>query len=120
LASNDYRTVHGIVQFPPREGEANGKDVTNITVRQNGFGDQNILVSATIWPELEVTVAEGDVVTMDGKYRANKTTKDGAPVTYHNLSVTRLLNHGQSVEAKKPDVENESPVEDAGDDDIPF
>jgi len=124
LASeNQYRVVSGIVQFPPREGEAGGKSVRNISVRQAGFGPTAVTVSATLWPSHDsVQVDQGDVVTLEGKYTSNKTTKqDGTPVTYHNISVTRILVHGKANEGVKPDTENASADDaDASDDDIPF
>lgn len=117
-----FRTVHGIVQFPPRDGEAGGKTVRNITVRQAGFKEQAIMVSGTLWPSHEaVVVNEGDVVTMEGSYTQNKGTKqDGTAVTYHNMSINRILVLGASVSGVKPDVENESTSDEPADDDIPF
>lgn len=122
MAEKQYRVVSGIVQFPPREGEAGGKPVRNISVRQAGFGPTAVTVSATLWPSHEdVKVEQGDVVTLEGSYQANKSTKqDGTPITYHNISVTRILVHGRAVEGVKPDTENAVVEDDASDDDIPF
>lgn len=118
----EYRTVLGIVQFPPRDGEAGGKTVRNIVVRQNGFGPTAVLVSATIWPSHEgVQVGEGDVVILEGPYTQNKGTKqDGSPVTYHNLSVSKILVLGTTDAGDKPAVDNAPAADTADDDDIPF
>jgi hypothetical protein len=119
--SDEFRTVMGIVQFPPRDGEAGGKAVRNITVRQTGFGPTAVKVSATLWPSHEhVAVEEGSVVILEGKYKQNKGEKDGETVTYHNLSVTRIAVLGQADSGKKVDVENETAAEPESDDDIPF
>lgn len=121
MADKQYRVVSGIVQFPPREGEAGGKAVRNISVRQAGFGPTAVTVSATLWPSHdEVKVDQGDVVTLEGSYTSNKTTKqDGTPVTYHNVSVTRIFVHGKAVEGVKPETENAAD-EEPSDDEIPF
>ena len=59
---SQYRTVIGIVQFDPREGEAAGKPVRNITVNQAGFGQTAVRVSATLWPSHKnFAVAKNDV-----------------------------------------------------------
>lgn len=120
--SDEFRTVMGIVQFPPRDGEAGGKAVRNITVRQTGFGPTAVKVSATIWPSHEhIAVEEGDVVIVEGKYKQNTgTNNDGDKVTYHNLSVTRIAVLGKSDSGKKVDVENETAAEPESTDDIPF
>lgn len=122
--ADDFRTVTGIVQFPPREGEAGGKAVRNITVRQAGFGPTAVRVSATLWPShAHIPVGEGDVVVIDGKYSQNKGQKDdGTSVTYHNLSVTRIAVLGKADAGKKVDVENSGSdvADDPDDTDIPF
>lgn len=120
--SDQFRTVTGIVQFPPREGEAGGKSVRNITVRQAGFGPTAVNVSATLWPSFDhIPVAEGDVVMLDGKYTKNTGTKqDGTPVTYHNLSVTKFAVIGKADGGVKPETENTPAEDEVADDDIPF
>lgn len=98
MADKQYRTVFGIVQFEPREGEAGGKPVRNITVRQTGFGPTAVRVSATLWPSHgHVQVEEGDVVVIEGAYTQNKSTgQDGEERTFHNLSVNRIAVLGKS------------------------
>ena len=117
-----FRVVHGIVQFPPRDGEAGGKTVRNVTVRQTGFKEQSLRISATLWPShARVEVNEGDVVTFEGAYTPNPQTKeDGTKVIYHNISVLKWFRHGTADSGEKVDVENESSEDDATDDDIPF
>jgi hypothetical protein len=120
LADN-FRTIIGVVQFPPKEGSAGGKAVRNITVRQTGFKEQSVRVSATLWPSFDgVSVEEGDVVVLEGKYAQNKgSDSDGNPRTYHNLSVTGIAVLGQIDKGQKVDVEN-SYSEPETDDEIPF
>lgn len=122
IADKVYRVIHGIVQFEPKEGEAGGKAVRNIAVRQAGFKEQAIRVSATLWPShAHVEVAEGDVVTLEGSYTQNKGEKDGAVVTYHNISVSRILVLGNADAGVKTDTVNTSTTAaEPDDDDIPF
>lgn len=111
-----YRGVIGIVQFPPREGEAKGKPVRNIRVNSFGFGPYAVPVDATLWPShADQAVAENDLVALEGKYSKNE--KDGK--TYHNISVTRFKNLGPVESGTKPDVD-ENDAGDTPDDDIPF
>lgn len=119
MADKQYRTVTGIVEFPPRDGEAGGKAVRNITISNGGFKEQAIRVYATLWPSHEhVAVEEGDVVTVKGSYAANR--KDDK--VYHNISVSAILVHGKVDEGKKAETTNDddSSADDAADDDIPF
>jgi hypothetical protein len=122
MAEKEYRVVHGIVQFEPKESEAGGKTVRNLAVRQTGFREQAIRVSATLWPShAHVEVAEGDVVTLEGSYTRNTGEKDGVKVTYHNISVSRILVHGNTDAGVKTDTVNTDADEpEAGDDEIPF
>lgn len=115
-----YRTVVGIVQFPPREGEAAGKTVRNIRVNSAGFGQYAVPVSATLWPShKDFAVEENDVVMLEGKYtKSNGKDKDGNPVTYHNISVARIAKIGEADPGTQPDVDENDATE--GDDDIPF
>jgi hypothetical protein len=119
-----YRTLMGVVQFDPREAQAGGKDVRNITIRAHGVKDQSIRVSATLWPSHEhVAVDKGDFVVLEGAFTVNKGEKDGEPVTYFNLSVSGILNLGpldfgeqvERVNTRAADTEDE--VEE---DDIPY
>lgn len=122
MADKQYRVVNGIVQFPPRDGDAGGKPVRNVTIRQTGFGHSAISVSATLWPShAHVEVNEGDVVTVEGTYTQNKTQKqDGTPVTYHNLSVIKIKNFGPADTGADTPVENAVPAADEDDDEIPY
>lgn len=120
--SNTYRTVIGIVQFAPRDGEAAGKPVRNILVNSAGFGPYAVRVSATLWPShAAFDVAENDIVVMEGKYTTSDSVKDGNKVTYHNLSVARIGKIGEADPGKQPDVDENAVEGDAGgDDEIPF
>jgi single-stranded DNA-binding protein len=120
---NEFRSIVGFVQFPPKEGTAAGKTVRNITVRQTGIHAQEALrVSATVWDSHEdVELNEGDLVAIEGKYTVNKRNdKDGNPVTYHNLSVSKVvvLGNGNSGQPRSA-VANATPA-DESDDDLPF
>jgi len=118
--SDQYRGVIGIVQFPPREGEAKGKPVRNFRVNSFGFGPYAIAVDATLWPShADCEVAENDLVVLEGKY--TKTTKDvnGENRTYHNISVSRFKNLGKVESGSKPDVDSND-ADDTPDDDIPY
>ena len=113
---SEYRAVMGIVQFPPREGEAAGKPVRNVRINQIGFKEQNIPVSLTLWPShKDFDVQENDVIIAEGKYSRTS----GEEKTYHNLSVVRIAKLGEADPGERPDVdENDVPAE--SDDDIPF
>lgn len=121
-SNKQYRTVVGFVQFPPREGEAGGKPIRNITVRTAGFREQAVRVSATLWPSHEnVKVEEGDLVALEGSYTQNKSTNEetGETRTFHNISVSRISVLGQGDAGKRVDTVNTDDA-DADDSDIPF
>lgn len=107
--------------FEPRETEAAGQAVRNITVQQTGFGQTAVKVGATLWPShAHVKVNQGDVVTLEGSYSPRTTTDDdGNEKKFHNISVTRILVHGAADQGKKNDTVNTGD-DDSGDDDIPF
>ena len=117
-----YRAVVGFVQFEPRENEVGGKKVRNISVRQTGFGQFAPRVSATLWPShAHVKVEEGDLVAIEGAYTANsKTTDDGEKITYHNLSVSKIVVLGAADSGKQVETVNAGSDDDAGDEDLPF
>jgi hypothetical protein len=126
-AKKQYRTVVGVVQFDPKDGEAAGQDIRNIVVKQTGFGAQAVNVYATLWPKhASLAVERGDFVVLEGSYTSrsgqNKTT--GEDVTYHNVSVTRIAVLGQLDEGSDEEVVNSSSGSDDTDpvdeDDIPF
>jgi len=115
--------VTGVIQFDPKDATANGKDVRNIVVQQSGFGPFAVKVNATVWPShAHIGLAKGDVVTLEGAYTMNKVPQDdGSERTYHNISVTRLKNHGAIDEGTRTDTVNASnSTDDVNDDDIPF
>ena len=113
---SDYRTVLGIVQFEPKDGEAAGKPVRNIVVNATGFKEQAVSVNATLWPShKDVEVAENDVVIIEGRYNRNP---KGDKV-YHNLSVARIAVLGKADEGERPDVD-ENDTDGPADDEIPF
>lgn len=98
--------------FDPRDAEAGGKKVRQFTLRQTGFGPHAVDVYCTLWPEFSsIGVGQGDVVTVEGKY----TSRDSGDRTFHNLSVSRIKNHGRAFDGAKPGVENA-----VADDEVPF
>lgn len=123
MAESQFRTLHGVVQFDPREGNAGGKPVRNITIRTSGVKEQSMKVGATLWPShAHVAVEKGDEVTLEGKFSRNTgTNAQGEPVTYNNLSVVGIRVHG-ALDYGRDDAEVENAVtgDEPGDDDIPF
>lgn len=119
MADKQYRTVIGIVQFDVKDGEAAGKPVRNIVIRQVGFKEQSVNVYVTVWPSHEdIEIERGDVLLVEGTYSQGKgQAQDGSPRTYHNISATRIAKLGSAVEGKRPEVEGDEAV---ADDDIPF
>ena len=116
MSSSDYRTVIGIVQWEPKDGEAAGKPVRNIVVNSVGFKEQAVSVYATLWPsQADVEVAENDVVILEGRYNRNVSGEK----TYHNLSVARIAVLGKASEGVKADVDDND-ASDADPDEIPF
>ena len=87
---SEYMTIAGIVQFPPRERQAGGKQVRDVLIR--AIGD-NKNYSITVWPENgDITINKGDFLVADGKYSSSVgQNKAGEQVTYHNLSATTII-----------------------------
>ena len=124
MAEAQFRTIAGVVQFDPREGNAGGKDVRNITVRTTGVKEQSMKVGATLWPShAHVAVEKGDFVVLEGKFSRNQgTNQQGEAVTYNNLSVTNILVVGNLDSGRDEETVNTgtSDSADVEDDDIPF
>jgi hypothetical protein len=125
LAEKQFRTVVGTVEFDPRDGEAGGKTVRNITVQSGGFKDNAVKVGATLWPShAHVEVKKGDVVVLKGSFTRNEgTNKEGAKVVYNNLSVSGILVLGRLDEGKRDNsssTASESPTQLADDEELPF
>lgn len=120
-----YRTIVGVVQFDPRDGEAAGQTVRNITVRQTGVHEKEAVnVSATLWEQFAgVEVERGDVVILEGSYqtKAGK-NKSGDPVTYHNLSVNGICVFSKLDKGADVDTANDtaSTTQLTDDEDLPF
>jgi hypothetical protein len=123
--AKQYRVVQGIVQWDPRDGEAAGKKVRNVTLRQAGVKDQSILVSLTLWPShAGVDIKQGDVVTAEGVFtRSTAEDQGGNTRTYNNLSVSRIFKHGAADAGVRDDASatsSDEPDETDEDDDIPY
>jgi len=119
-----YRVFTGIAQWDPRDGEAAGKKVRNVTIRAAGVKEQSILVSCTLWPShAHVDVKQGDAVIVEGVFTRSTAPDDsGNTRTYNNLSVSRLLKLGAADAGKRDDAPEASdePDETVEDDDIPY
>lgn len=121
MSEKTYRTVLGIVQFEPRDQEAAGKAVRNVTIRNIGFKEQAVRTYLTLWPShAGVAVKQGDVVIAEGAYSQGKGEKDGKPVVYHNISVNRIAVLATVDEGTRVETVNDTTDDDASDDDIPF
>lgn len=85
----EYKTTFGVVEFEPETRQANGKNVTQLTL----LVGNEIKVRVSVWPELAQiipagTLKQGLLVGVRGTYSSN-TSKDGATV-YHNISARQL------------------------------
>jgi hypothetical protein len=121
-----YRTFFGVVQFPPRDGEAGGKAVRNIAIRTTGVKEQSMRISATLWPShAHVDVQEGDAVVVEGSFEVNKgeNKETGEAVTYFNVSVSGILNLGPldfGEETERTTTRTAAEPETDAEDDIPY
>lgn len=90
MENNEFIAVAGIVQFEPRDRQAAGKDVRDVTIRTIGG---NKRVSITVWPDHQhIPIEKGDVIFADGTYQQNqRQNNQGEMVTYHNLSATAIV-----------------------------
>ena len=87
---SEYITVAGLVQFDPRTRQAGDKTVRDVVIRAIG-SNQNF--SITVWPEkADVGINKGDFLVVDGKHTQSAgQNKEGAQVTYNNMSAGTLL-----------------------------
>lgn len=122
MAESTFRTLAGVVQFDPREGQAGGKTVRNITIRTAGVKEQSMRVGATLWPSHDhVEVEKGDYVVLEGKFSRNQgQNKEGEAVTYNNLSVSGILVLGGLDEGERVETTNNDAADEPTDDDIPY
>lgn len=126
MPDNVYRSFAGFVKFDPNEQEAAGVPIRSFVIRNVGVKEQAIDVRCTLWPSHdEFAVAQGDFVKVEGKFTVNKTkNKSGEPVTYFNLSVTRILNDGAGFAGERVETANTTRSNDAEEveegDDIPY
>lgn len=122
--AKQYRVFTGIAQWDPRDGEAAGKKVRNVTIRAAGVKEQSILVSLTLWPShAGVSVKQGDVVYAEGVFtRSTAEDQQGNTRTYNNLSVSRFLNIGAADAGSRDNAPaaSDEPDETDEDDDIPY
>lgn len=85
MSDKQYATVVGIVQFEPREREANGKKVVDIAVRAAG---SQKLVNITVWPEYQVSapIKRGDGIMADGAFET-RTYQDASGAAKESLQL---------------------------------
>jgi hypothetical protein len=116
---SEYMTIAGIVQFPPRERQAGGKQVRDVLIR--AIGD-NKNYSITVWPENgDITINKGDFLVADGKYSSSVgQNKEGAQVTYHNLSSNTIFRLDGSNTGSAAPTPAAAPAAAASGDDFPF
>lgn len=91
MADSQYVTAAGFVQYDPAVREANGKEVTDLTIKLPGGEGTQIRV--TVWPELEYegTIEKGDWVAVDGKFSVNSyEAKDGTKRSSNQISANYL------------------------------
>jgi len=115
---SDYITVAGLVQFDPRTRQAGDKTVRDVVIRAIG-SNQNF--SITVWPEKEgIVINKGDFLVVDGKHTQSVgQNKEGAQVTYNNMSagtLFRFAGDGGSAAPQAPKVAAAA----ASGDDFPF
>ena len=116
MADDLYRSFTGFVKFDPREGEAAGKDIRSFVFRATGVKEQAMDIRATLWPSHEhVALEQDDFVAVEGKFTVNKTKKDGKPVTYFNLSVSKIVVLGKGDGGDRPETTDDD-TEDTEDD----
>lgn len=91
LSEKQYAGVTGIVQFDPKERDANGKSVIDIAVRAAG---SQKLVNITIWPEYQLAapIKKGDGIIADGSFETRVyQAQDGSQRESLQLSPTSLV-----------------------------
>jgi len=109
LSDKEYAGAAGIVQFDPKQRDANGKQVTDICIRT--VGSQK-LVNITIWPEYQLTqpIKRGDFVAVDGAYEVRSFQgQDGGTRESLQISPTSLV-HLPAVPKAERQVVQAAPV----------
>jgi hypothetical protein len=115
---SEYITVAGLVQFDPRTRQAGDKTVRDVVIRAIG-SNQNF--SITVWPEKAgITINKGDFLVVDGKHTQSAgQNKEGAQVTYNNMSASTLFRFaGEGASAAPTASKAAAPA--ATGDDFPF
>ena len=95
-ANKQYVTAVGFIQFDPITREANGKSVTDVTIKTPG--GEGAYIKVTIWPELDLSVldepvSKGDFVAVDGGFESSTyqdkqgNTKTGLQISAYNLNI---------------------------------
>jgi hypothetical protein len=115
---SDYITVAGLVQFDPRTRQAGDKTVRDVVIRAIG-SNQNF--SITVWPEKEgIVINKGDFLVVDGKHTQSVgQNKEGAQVTYNNMSAGTLFRFAGDGGSAAPQAPKAAAAAASGDD-FPF
>ena len=115
---SEYITVAGLVQFDPRTRHAGDKTVRDIVIRAIG-SNQNF--SITVWPEkANIVINKGDFIVVDGKHTQSAgQNKEGAQVTYNNMSAATLFRFPGEGAASAPSAPTAVAAAATGDD-FPF
>jgi len=116
---SDYITVAGLVQFDPRTRQAGDKTVRDVVIRAIG-SNQNF--SITVWPEKEgIAINKGDFLVVDGKHTQSVgQNKEGAQVTYNNMSASTLFRFAGEGASAAPAGASKVTAAAATGDDFPF
>ena len=114
---SEYITVAGLVQFDPRTRQAGDKTVRDVVIRAIG-SNQNF--SITVWPEkADIVINKGDFLVVDGKHTQSAgQNKEGAQVTYNNMSAGTLLRFAGDGSSAVPATKAAAPA--ATGDNFPF
>lgn len=108
--ATNYVTATGFVQFDPIERDANGKSVTDVTIKLPG-GDKTY-IKITIWPELNLSapIQKGDFIAVDGPFSSSSyQDKEGNQRTGLQISAYNLNVNGVRIERKDREVVDAKP-----------
>jgi hypothetical protein len=101
--SDGFPVIAGIVQFEPREREANGQMVRELVVRAFGWREEYYI---TVWPEHgHVPLVKGDFVVVQGKRRTwEGTDRDGNRRQFSGVSAKTLTRVAPAEPKREPAV----------------
>lgn len=102
--AKNYVTATGFVQFDPIERDANGKNVTDVTIKLPG--GEKTYIKVTIWPEMNIPkIEKGDFVAVDGPFSSSTyQDKDGNQRTSLQISAYSLNINGVRIDRSDREV----------------